>query len=89
MKKKIAICGVISTVIFVGMIWINQVFLWPFTGIRFSCNSEYTSIMRWTDGGYDSWGFEYSHGHQFDGETWKNLWHFPTWRRASFKQEAK
>ena len=72
----------------VGLLWLNQSVLWVYTGVRLACNSEYVRVMRWIDGGYDSWGFDYSHGHQFDGQTWRNLWHWPKWHRVRWRSPS-
>jgi len=73
----------------VALLWINNAVLWPFTGIRYSINSESARLMRWTDAGYDSWGWDYSAGHQYQPDgTWKNLWHRPTWRHARWRNTA-
>lgn len=73
-------------IIFAFFAWLNNAVLWPWTGIRYVANSEYVCAARWTAHGYDSWGIEYSYGRQFQSNgTLKNLWHFPTWRRAHWK----
>ncbi len=84
-NMKITTRCFIVAVTLAGCLWMNQVILWPLTGVRLACNSEYARVMRWTEGGYDSWGFDYSHGHQFDGTNWRNLWHWPKWHRTSFR----
>ena len=78
----------IAVAILAGLLWLNQSALCVYTGVLWACNSEYICIMRWTEGGYDSWGIEYSHGHQFDGTHWRNLWHWPTWRRAHLRNTS-
>jgi len=78
----------IAVAILAGLLWLNQSVLWVYTGVRWACNSEYVRVMRWTDGGYDSWGIDYSHGHQFDGTRWLNLWHWPTWHRARWRSTS-
>ena len=79
----------IAVAILAGLLWLNQSVLWVYTGVRLACNSEYVRVMHWIDGGgYDSWGFDYSHGHQFDGTHWRNLWHWPTWHHARFRSTS-
>ena len=84
MKRTLTIIALMSAIIMIACL--NQMILWPITGIRYTINSEYICVMRWTTHGYDSWGFEYSHGHQYQSNgIRKNLWHYPTWRRAHWK----
>lgn len=69
-----------------ALVYLNQAFFWRFTGVGMAANAEYVRIMRWTDGGYDSWGFDYSFGRQMmpDG-TLRNLWCWPSWHRAHWR----
>ena len=86
--KRMVRCFIVLAAL-VAVVWLNQSVLWVWTGVRIACNSEYVSVMRWSDGSYDSWGFSYSHGHQFDGTRWRNLWHWPKWRRAHWGKREK
>ena len=85
--KRLVRCFVAAAIL-AGALWLNQSVLWVYTGVRLACNSEHVRVMHWTDGGYDSWGFDYSRGHQFDGTHWRNLWHWPTWHRARWRSTS-
>ena len=89
MRMKSIARSVIAVGVLAGVVWINQSIMWPVTGVRMACNSEYLRVMRRTTRSYDSWGFDYSDGHQFDGETWENLWHWPTWHRAHWNADME
>ena len=78
----------LAILLLAATVWLNNAVLWLWTGIRYIANSEYVCVARWSAQGYDSWGFEYSHGHQFQSDgTRKNLWHYPTWRRAHWEHK--
>jgi len=85
--NKLAITMAVIIAVIVAA-WLNNAWFWVWTGVRYSVNSEYVCVMQWSEHGYDSWGFEYSHGHQYhpDG-TVKNLWHYPTWRRCHWSNK--
>lgn len=85
--KAMVRCSVVVAIL-AALMWLNQSVLWPFTGVRLACNSEYVRVMHWTAGEYDSWGFDYSNGRQFDGTRWRNLFHWPTWHRARWRSTS-
>ena len=86
--KLIVTLAALALSAIIGIAWLNNAWFWVWTGVRYAVNSEYVCVMQWSEHGYDSWGFEYSHGHQYhpDG-TVKNLWHYPTWRRCHWSNK--